>query len=50
MLIEHNRTFEDDLCIFIEVYNDYYPPIEYIRKHFKISEKPYERFKKKKRI
>ena len=44
---EHlNRTIQDDLYLFFEVYSNYYPPIEYVREHFKISEKQYERFKK----
>ena len=42
---EHfNRKIEDDFLIFIMVYGRHYPPIEYVREHFKISQKQYDRY------
>ena len=40
-----NRQLEDDLLIFIMVYGDLHPPLEYVRTCFRVSEKQYGGFK-----
>ena len=40
----HNRILDDDLFMFIMVYHKCSPPIDYVKGHFKISQKQYKRF------